>query len=814
MKHMKDKTLMTRSRLRLPALFLSLALLAGCDSAEEKAETYYSRAMATLAAGDLDKAALDFRNALKIREDYTEALLGLASLEEKRRNFDVAASIYLSIAQRDAKDFDSRVKISQLLLASEQADAAATYAEQAYVLAPKDPRVLVVKAGIALSRGKQDEAVRFANEALAGEPSNVTALMVLVSERIAAQDRQGALAIIERGLARNEADTGLQLLKLRTLQAMGDESLVEQQFRRLAELLPGNHDIQSALVTWYLAKGHKPEAERTMHSFARANPADETAQIKLAMLISRTRGAAAAATELKDIIASFPDQDEAKRVALRTAEAQLDYAAGRPDAAVKSLEELIAATNDPRNRTRAQLQLAQLLAAMKQWTKATELSEAVLAADARNVEALMVRASARMAAGNNAGAVEDLNIALGAAPGSADVTLLLGEAYERTGSASLAEEQYAKALALSGYSAASGTRLAQFLMRYGRAGRAMQVLDDLRLRGTADRAVLSLLAQLKLDARDWRAAGQIADELRASVPGGGDGAADQIIAAALSGMNRQEEGIGLLLSRLRQTQDQQEIESALVRAFMRAGRHADAEALLRDRLAQEPANGRLNLLLGSVLMSAGRKQAAEDAFRTAVANGQGEAVLAQFYLRERRPEEAAVAARSGLARDPGSAPLRLLLAESLEALGNIDGAIAEYERMLQADPTSTVAANNLASLLSGRQDDPKALQRAFDIAVRFHNSDVPQFLDTLGWIHYLRGDREAALPLLKRAAEKLPKSGAVQFHLGMALKDAGQPELSAAVLQKAISLAPSPDSAYVRTATAALAQINTSKTAN
>ena len=294
---------------------------------------------------------------------------------------------------------------------------------------------------------------------------------------------------------------------------------------------------------------------------------------------------------------------------------------------------------------------------------------------------------------------------------------------------------------------------------------------------------------------------------------GEDAAADRILAAALNGMDRKGEGIDLLLSRLQQSPDQQ-IESELVRAYIRAGRLAEAEKLLRDRLARAPSDPGLHILLGSVMMAAGRTAETEDAFKTAVANGQGDGALAQFYLVTGRPAEAEAAARAGLTRAPESAALGLLLAEALEARGAADEAIAEYERLLLADPTSTVAANNLASLLSERSDDPKALQRAYEIAVRFNNSDVPQFLDTLGWIHYLRGDHQAALPLLTRAAEKLPNFGAVQFHLGMVLKAVGQHERSADALRKAVTLAPAPDAGYLKTAVAALEQIKPENPSN
>jgi len=99
-------------------------------------------------------------------------------------------------------------------------------------------------------------------------------------------------------------------------------------------------------------------------------------------------------------------------------------------------------------------------------------------------------------------------------------------------------------------------------------------------------------------------------------------------------------------------------------------------------------------------------------------------------------------------------------------------------------------ANNLASLLSDHRTDAASLDRAFEIASRFRNSDVPQFLDTLGWVYERKGEFDHALPLLKSAAEKLSTVEAVQYHLGVVYKDLGQKELAVTALKKALSLAP------------------------
>lgn len=801
--------------------FAALAILlavAGCDAPEDKAQSYFQRGMATMAAGVLDKAALDFRNVLKLDENHAQALLALAQIEEKRGNFEAAIKLYGALAERDAQNFDARVRLAQLFLAAGQADAASIHAGQAKRLKPADPRVLVIEAGLALSRGKLDEAARLANEVLRISPGDNTALMVLVSERVAASDPEGALKIIEQGLAADTRNLGLQILKLRTLQGMGDGPDVENQLVRLTELFPDTPAFHDGLVAWYLDKGRNADAERAARRFARSHAGDDAAQFKLALIVSRTAGAAAALAELKDIAESFPRDDEAKYTNLKIAEAQLADKAGRPEAAIAMLRDLTLSATDEDSRKLARVRLAQALAEMKQWDEAAEVSEAVLAGDARNAEALSVRGAVRLSRGDSAGAAADLAKAQAASPSAPNIALLLGEAHERLGSAALAEEQYSKALALSGFAPESGLRLARFLMRYGRAARAMEVMEDVRASGQADRQALLLLAQLKLSARDFEGAMAVADQVQTANASGTDGAAAQIRAAALAGLNRQEEAITLLQSSLPQSSDRHAAEVDLISAHVAAGDLAGAERLARARLESASGDARAHILYGSVLAAAGRGGEAEAAFKAAASlhdsSARGATALAKFYLREGQLEKAEDAALAGLAKSPASTPLRLLLAEILETGGKFDEAIMEYERLLQSDPASTVVANNLASLLSAREGDPKALERAFTIASRFQNSDVPQFLDTLGWIHHLRGDHHAALALLKRAAEKLPNSGTVHYHLGMVLKHTGQAELSATSLERAVALAANGDPAYLPAAMTALEQMKSTSLAN
>ena len=91
-------------------------------------------------------------------------------------------------------------------------------------------------------------------------------------------------------------------------------------------------------------------------------------------------------------------------------------------------------------------------------------------------------------------------------------------------------------------------------------------------------------------------------------------------------------------------------------------------------------------------------------------------------------------------------------------------------------------------MLAEHRSDETSIERAYSLAVRFRDSSIPQFLDTLGWVHYRKGEYDEAIRFLSTAAEKLPGAGLVQYHLGMTYEKLGRSKLAIKSLEKALSL--------------------------
>lgn len=86
-------------------------------------------------------------------------------------------------------------------------------------------------------------------------------------------------------------------------------------------------------------------------------------------------------------------------------------------------------------------------------------------------------------------------------------------------------------------------------------------------------------------------------------------------------------------------------------------------------------------------------------------------------------------------------------------------------QMLAADPSSAQVLNHLGYLLATRGEQ---LDEAVRLVQRALDGDPgrPEYLDSLGWAHFKRGELNEALKYLNAAAEKLPDNSEVQDHLG------------------------------------------------
>ena len=757
------------------------------SSPEDRAQRYYEHSLKLVEQHDYSKAIIELRNALNLKNDMLPAWRNLAQTLEATQHWDGVISSLQSIVSLDPSDLEARIKLAKLLVLGGRVYQALELTNTGNEADSRNTKILGLKAAILYKLNDKFEAVRQAQKALGIDPSNADALSVLATDRMASDDLKGALAILDSDVALNVTDLGIQLLKLKIYEQLGNRSSSNFLLLRLTKFNPKEIAFQKLLIKFYIDQHRNEDAENEIRAMIEANPNNSEAELNLVGFLYATKGPAAAKQELVARINAggevFPYQ-----IAL----ADFDFNQGNFADAEKLIQNVMSHAGSAEQALAAQATLAEMYFKNNKVDAAESLVSEILRKDSRNPSGLKLRASIRIARGQLETAITDLQQALSDQPQSADLMLLLGVAYERSGSMRLAEKQYSDAVRISNFNPTVGLNYSNFLQRRGNIDRAEQFLVKLSSRSPKNLDILSALAQLELTRQNWAGAQAIAESIR----GAGDtrGIADQVLGAALIGQHKYDDSIAAFQSAVDASPSDVQPTVSLVQALVRAQKTDRAVALLKSVLQAKPNNVEAQVLLGSIQFVTGDPDQAERSFKLAIEKEPNSVVgyqaLANLYVGKKKFNEALDVIRSGLQMQPDSMILQLALAAILEQDRQYEFAITEYEKILSKQPGSMIVANNLASLLSDRRNDKISLERAQSLAASLQEFNVPQFKDTLGWVSYRRGDYVFAVSLLEKAAAALPNIALVHYHLGMSYIAIRQTVKASEQLKAALSLGP------------------------
>ncbi len=234
---------------------------------------------------------------------------------------------------------------------------------------------------------------------------------------------------------------------------------------------------------------------------------------------------------------------------------------------------------------------------------------------------------------------------------------------------------------------------------------------------------------------------------------------------------------------------------SLAYALSRAAKHAEAERALEGPLAARPGEVRLVTMRALVLDRAGKAAQAIALLRHAMADKERSGAdreaaelleaLAETLSRAGRPAEAVQALRAAVAAHPEDEGLLYALTTAYERAGQADAALAQAKALLALAPDHADALNFVAYAYAEkgvRLDEAERLvRRALEIRPR-----SGYILDSLGWVHFRRGDFRRAVEVLEKADGLAGPEPTILEHLGDAYHAAARPGEAAAAYRRAL----------------------------
>ncbi len=612
-------------------------------------------------------------------------------------------------------------------------------------------------------------------------PTNLEVLIKLGLTDIAFRNFAGARAkaslILDRVPQHEEAP-------LLLAEATTNPKEIEEARQRLKQLPPANVESAPVYVALGILELRQNKVDTAEAAFQRAlalNPKSIEAHAAMGAIHLARKNLPRAEPEFKQAADLSP-----ARSAKRILYAQLKIQNGDAATGRKLLADMSKATPD---YLPAWMALAQLAAVDKKYDEALALVAKVLARDSLYPEALLLSARLRLAKGEFAPAVAELERAVKIFPTSPQFLYQLGLAYVASGDTKKASEVLNRTLGQApGYTDAT-VLLAGLNLRTGDPAAAVGALKTVVQQHPELIQPRLLLADAYRVRNNLDEALGVYDQIEVNFPN--NPRTSLLRGAVLLQQKKRPEARLAFNQALERAPDLPLAMEQLVNLDLLEKQYPAARQLVDRMIAKEPKSPGAYVLLAKVHAAQKEMAQAEAALQQAIDLRpdvpEGYFMLAGLHLANNQQQKALDNLQTVLTANPKDTKALMMTGMLHEQLKHYETAQAAYEKLLTIDPKSGIALNNLAFLYAERLNQ---LDKGFEAAQKARELFPlePHIADTLGWILIKRLQYPWALTVLQESAEKLPTSAEVQYHLGVAHYLLGEAENATRVLESAVQL--------------------------
>ncbi|MEL6359705.1 MAG: tetratricopeptide repeat protein [Pseudomonadota bacterium] len=768
---------------------LSAALLltaAACASPEQKLERYTESGQEFLAKDQLGKANIQFRNALKIKEDHVPALEGIFEIAEERSDYRAMFGILQRIIRVDPNNLRARLDLSKFYLLSGDSTEALNSVDKAIEIAPDNAEAYGVKAAIMFRLENKEEALFLANKALELDPATQEAVTVIATDKVQREEYDEALAVLDDALTRLPQAAVLHLLKVQIFARQNRTEDIGNAYKDLIDAFPEEAAYRRLYASNLIGEKKFDQAREQLMTVTEINKKDLEAYLDVIRLDLEQSGEGKAVQTFDAFIAQRPNNND-----LKFAKAAFQRQQGNEADSVAIYQELARLKGDDLEADvlRAKNNLASIALSNEDRPTAEKLISEILDVDERNSSALIKQAGLSLADNDPDTAIRELRLVLSDDPDSVRAKVLMASAFEKNREPAAAQRELSEAFEKNRSNPEVASLYARFLLRNNDVDRAERILNEAIAANADNEENLRLLAAIRLERQDWRGAEEVANLMAKSEES--DAIANRIRGAAYTGLQDYAGAIDVLSEENERKPLSARPLATLINAYLQTGRADEAVGLLQGTIEKDADNYDARLLLARVLSGQRKNVEAAEVLRTAIETTPGRAeayeVLYRTYRRQGQNERALSLLDEGLGKTPDNDGLKVLKADYFISQGDMNSALEIYEDVRTRRPGDLIVANNYAAILTEVSNDTASLKLAAEVAEPLKTSENASFLDTYGWAKYRAGDVEEGITALRRAADLAPNLVDAQAHLGLALAQTGRIAEAAPILQGVIA---------------------------
>ncbi len=702
-------------------LFLSVFfLLMSCGTPDEKKMAFFSKGKSLFEAGDYVKARLEFKNAVQIDPEFAKANYMLGKTELALRNAKAGFGRINKAIRLDPGLIDARMDLGKMFFSGRALARAGEQADEILKIDPGNEDARFLKISIYLAEKKFKAAGDLLEQMDEDGVRKVEFYLLRASYNKALGKNKTAARVLNKGMKEYPDSLALTMALVKYYDQEGDLKSVETYLKKALGISPDILGLKLDLAWLYLKTRKRSEARVVLDKIIEADPENEKNTLAVAVLLMKSGELDQSIEIVKQGIEKNPtryaysallSEIYLKRKEVKKAEDVLWDFLALGDRL--TLPDMI----------KVKVNIAKLLLLLERVSDAEDLIDQVLADDPKNIDAHYLKGRLYLVKGAGPEAVSKFRAVTSEHPEHLEGYIGLANAHALNRDYDLALDILKKAL----NKAPDSAKLLKEMVR-------MNVLKK-----DSKAAEKNLKQIVSLDPYNI-----------GSIAGLGD---------FYLSLNRYEEAMAQyrLIKNNKTGAPLGYLKAAQV--FTRQNKIDKAIDELETGYEKAAGSSVFITSLGRLYLKQGKKQAAIEKFREAVA----------------------INSENRLAW--------LTLANIYESNREYEKAMDVYREFLTVHPDSWSAVNNLAFLLSELGRSKASLDEAMILAKRAENLNPgsPLVQDTMGWIYYKKGELAKAEDQISLAIEKMPENDAICYHLGVISHDLGNGPAAGANLKKALA---------------------------
>ena len=760
------------SEIKIFSILLSFMLLISCAEAERSKVSHLEKGIIYLDNNNIDKARIEFKNALQIDPKFSKAYYYMGQLEERNKDLRKALRYYNGAMELSPKDVDPKIKAAKIYLVvgtKEYIKKSKDLLAEIIVFEPDNIEANLILSTIDYKEGKQKKAINDIESLLMRNDNSVEIISLLSTIYSSRGENVKALKVLSKGIEKQPDNVSLRMSYAKLL-SNNNYKETEVQLLKIIELKPDDFSFYQSLSNFYKIHKKLIKSEKVLRKAVESNDNDVNRYFALIDFLKETKSINDAEIELIESINKKPDLYDLK---FHLSDMYIDT--NRVDKAVNNLRLIIASRPYQVEGVEARLKLASLLLNQGSIDQADELVLKVLDEYPNNSDALLIKSKISLKNGDILVAINGLRAILKNQPANVDVSLLLHNAHILNADIELAEDVLKKSIGFNSTSTKAYYNYVKFLIEHKKYNDAFVVMDKALtlFPNDYDLMELNILLVSLIDGKEEFV--NLFNTLKNKYPIN----SDMYIKRGKHFLRtkRYNDALKDFESAHELALDKYHSLKLIVHVYVLSKDSKGAISKLESMINKKQNVAMAFQLLGNIYEKLGDFEQSRINYRQAIMKSKTWVKpymdLSSLFLKHNMLDQAIDIYQEAIRFVSNVENIKMQLAALYEKKQSYKNAIKLYDEILLVNPNNLMVKNNLILLLIKDSNNNQALNRARILVNEFKSIEQPRFKDTYGWVNFNLGEVEKAALVLEEVVEASPDVADFKYHFAVVLNQLG-----------------------------------------